>query len=77
MPGMPSRKIAISLSNEALAVVDERAAEEGISRSAWFERAAQRAKRQAAVKRSLRQARRHGVRAASQSELEALRRELS
>jgi hypothetical protein len=74
---MPVRKIAISLSSDALAMVDRDAAQEGMSRSAWFERAAQQAKRREAVGRALRQAHRNGVRAATQRELDALRQELS
>ena len=35
---VPAKKIAISLSGEALALVDRLAAQEGLSRSAWSER---------------------------------------
>ncbi len=73
---MPVKKIAVSLSVESLEAVDRDAAAEGISRSAWFERAAQRARRRAALKLALRQARNDGVRASNERELEALRREL-
>jgi hypothetical protein len=74
---MPAKKIAISLSREALELVDRFAAEEGLSRSAWFERAAQRAGRRKAVERAIREARRLGIKPATDRELEALRRELS
>jgi len=65
---MPARKVAISLSSEALALVDRDAAREGISRSAWFERAAQREKRRQGIKRA---------RAATDKELETLRKQLA
>ena len=73
---MPAKKIAISLSNEALALVDRYAAEEGVSRSAWFERAAHRAQRRKALDRALHLARKHGIKPATDRELESLRREL-
>ena len=74
---MPAKKIAISISTEALAVVDKCAAEEGLSRSAWFERAARRARRRVAVERAVAEAHRIGVRRSTDAELESLRRELS
>jgi hypothetical protein len=74
---MPAKKIAISLSHEALALVDRCAAEEGLSRSAWFERAAQRARRRMALEKALREVRKQGVKPATDQELELLRRELS
>jgi hypothetical protein len=74
---MPARKVAISLSSEALALVDRDAAREGISRSAWFERAAQREKRRQGIKRALSLARATGVRAATDKELETLRKQLA
>jgi hypothetical protein len=74
---MPARKIAISLSSEALALVDRSAVEEGISRSAWFERAVERARRKQALGRALRQARRSGIKGATKNELAALRRQLA
>jgi hypothetical protein len=74
---MPARKIAISLSTEALALVDRDAAKEGISRSAWFERAAQREKRRQGIKRALSLARAAGVRSATDNELQALRKQLA
>jgi hypothetical protein len=74
---VPVRKIAISLSNEALSLVDRYAAEEGVSRSAWFERAAHRARRRKALNRALRQARNQGIRPATDRELQALRRDLA
>jgi metal-responsive CopG/Arc/MetJ family transcriptional regulator len=77
MVEMPARKIAISLSREALELVDRCAAEEGLSRSAWFERAAQEARRRRVVERALRESRRYGLKPATARELERLRRELS
>ena len=74
---MRAKKIAISLSADAVQAVDRFAKAEGISRSAWFERAAQRAKRQEALRRAVRQAREAGLEAASDRELQSLRRELS
>jgi metal-responsive CopG/Arc/MetJ family transcriptional regulator len=74
---MPAKKIAISLSRETLELVDRLAAEEGVSRSAWFERAAQRARRRKALEQVLREARKLGVKPATDRELESLRRELS
>lgn len=73
---MRARKIAISISNEALETVDRYAKAEGISRSAWFERAAQRAKRQQAVAEAVRQAHAAGLKPSTDIELESLRREL-
>jgi hypothetical protein len=74
---MPAKKIAISLSREALELVDRYAAEEGLSRSAWFERAAQRAARRMGLERALREARKLGIKPATDRELEAIRREFS
>lgn len=74
---MPAKKIAISLSSEALALVDRYAAEEGLSRSAWFERAAHRARRRKAIDQALRQAHKLGLKPATDRELESLRREIS
>ena len=74
---MPARKIAISLSSDALALVDRDAAKLGISRSAWFERAAQQAKRRQALKRAVAQAHALGIRPATDRELAALRRLIS
>lgn len=77
MDAMAVKKVAISLSSEALEVVDRCAADEGLSRSAWFERAAQRARRRVAVDRAIGEARKLGIKAPTDKELEALRRELS
>ena len=74
---MAAKKIAISLSEEALALVDRSAAQEGISRSAWFERAAQRARRQAGMRSALQELRRQGMKMSTAKELDALRKELS
>lgn len=74
---MGAKKIAISLSEEAVKAVDKYARAEGISRSAWFERAAQRARRHEATKRAVRQAAQEGLERAAVEDLEALRRELS
>jgi dihydroxyacetone kinase-like predicted kinase len=74
---MPAKKIAISLSSDALALVDQDAAKQGISRSAWFERAAQQARRRQALKRAVAQARALGIRRATDRELEALRKLIS
>ena len=74
---MPAKKIAISLSREALELVDRAAAEDGLSRSAWFERAAQRARRQRGVDQAVRAAQKEGLKPATDRELEQLRRELS
>ncbi len=74
---MRAKKIAISVSSEALKAVDRFAKAEGISRSAWFERAAQRARRQEAVGEAVRQAHEVGLKPATQAELETLRKELS
>jgi hypothetical protein len=74
---MPAKKIAISLSGEALALVDRFAAQEGVSRSAWFERAVVRAKRRSGVARAVSMARRSGISAATDAELAQLRRELA
>lgn len=74
---VPSKKVAISLSEEALKAVDAYAKAEGISRSAWFERAAQRARRRAAMKASLRELHASGVKPSTDKELEALRREIA
>lgn len=72
-----ARKIAISLSAEALGAVDRDARREGISRSAWFERAAQRAKRRKALEQAVTQAHDIGMRAATDRELAALRKLIS
>jgi hypothetical protein len=73
---MPANKIAISISEDALRLVDRYAAEEGLSRSAWFERAVQGARRRAGVAEALRQARQAGIRTADERSLERLRNEL-
>lgn len=74
---MRARKIAISLSTDAVEAVDRYSKAEGISRSAWFERAAQRARRQEGLTRAVRQARAEGLKTATDEELEQLRRELA
>ena len=74
---MPAKKIAISLSSDALRAVDRYAKEEGISRSAWFERAARRAKRREAAQKALRELGHEGVKPSSDKALEALRKELT
>lgn len=74
---MRAKKIAISLTPDALEAVDRYSKAEGISRSAWFERAAQRAKRQESLSKALAQARAEGFKVATDKELDALRRELS
>jgi hypothetical protein len=74
---MPAKKVAISLSSKALALVDRFAAQEGLSRSAWFERAVLRAKRHFAVKRAVNMAHRSGIPAATDAELAQLRKELA
>lgn len=74
---MPAKRIAISLSAEALELVGQLAAQEGLSRSAWFERAVLRAKRRAGVARAVSMAHRSGIRAATDAELAQLRKELS
>lgn len=74
---MPAKKIAISLSKEAQTLVDRFAADEGLSPSAWFERAVQRAQRRAGVARAVAEARRSGIKGASDAELEKLRKELA
>jgi len=73
---MSAKKVAISLSEEALRAVDRYAAAEGISRSAWFERAAQRARRHEAARDALREMFGAGMKPATEAGLEALRREL-
>lgn len=50
---MTAKRIAITLSDEALRAVDRYARAEGISRGAWFERAARGAKRRAAAQKAL------------------------
>ena len=77
MVAMPVKKVAISLSTEALELVDRYAADEGLSRSAWFERAAQQARRRVAVDRAVGEAHKLGIKPATDRELQALRRELS
>lgn len=74
---VPAKKIAISLSAEALALVDRLAAQEGLSRSAWFERAVLRAKRRSGIARAVSMAHRSGIPAAGDAELAQLRKELS
>jgi hypothetical protein len=74
---MPAKKIAISISDDALRLVDRFAAEEGLSRSAWFERAVERARRRAGIAEALRQARQSGTRTADERALARLRKELS
>lgn len=74
---VPAKKIAISLSSEALSAVDRYAKAEGISRSAWFERAARRAKRREAAQKALRKLAQEGVKPSSDKALDALRKELS
>ena len=73
---MSAKKIAISLSPGALKAVDRYAKAEGISRSAWFERAAQRARRREATQRAVRQISDEGMTPATEGSLEALRREV-
>lgn len=75
--GMRAKKIAISLSPDALEAVDRYSKAQGISRSAWFERAARRAQRQEALSKAIAQARAEGIKAATDKELDALRRELA
>ena len=74
---MGAKKVAISLSEEAVKAVDKYARAEGITRSAWFERAAQRARRHEATGRAVRQAIREGLRRATDDDLDELRKELS
>jgi hypothetical protein len=74
---MPVKKVAISLSSEALALADRLAAQEGLSRSAWFERAVLRAKRRAGIASAVGMAQRSGIAAASDAELARLRQELA
>jgi hypothetical protein len=74
---MPAKKIAICLSREALEFVDRYAADEGLSRSARIERAAQRAGRRKALERAVREACKLGIKPATDRQLEALRRQLS
>ena len=73
---MSVKKVAISLSEEALRAVDRYAKHEGISRSAWFERAARRAQRQEAARSALREMADDGMKASTEAALEALRQEL-
>ena len=74
---MRAKKVAISLSADAVEAVDRYAKAEGISRSAWFERAAQRAKRHEGTRLAVRQAVEQGLKRATEKELESLRKELS
>jgi metal-responsive CopG/Arc/MetJ family transcriptional regulator len=74
---MTAKKIAISLSDEALRAVDRYAKAEGITRSAWFERAARRAKRREAAQRALQELASTGMKPSSTATVERLRRELA
>ena len=74
---MTAKKIAISLSDEALRAVDRYARAEGITRSAWFERAARRAKRREAAQKALQELARTGVKPSGAAALDKLRRELT
>jgi metal-responsive CopG/Arc/MetJ family transcriptional regulator len=74
---MTARKIAISLSDEALRAVDRYARAEGITRSAWFERAARRAKRREAAQKALQELATTGLKPSSAAAVDKLRRELA
>ena len=74
---MPAKRIAISLSSEALELVNRYAAEEGLSRSAWFERAIHRTARGKATEQELREPRKLAIKPTSDRDLESLRLELS
>ena len=70
---MPVTKVSISLSPDALEVIDSFANDQGITRSAWIEQAAVRAARQAAIAEALREYERESGRPITAREVKSAR----
>ena len=71
---MAMEKVSVSLSPEALAVIDAYASQQGITRSAWIEQAAAKARRQEAISRALEQYEQESGQAFTAREMEVARR---